>query len=196
MAHVARRRRLLVALVVALAWIGGSLGWLALPQVHDWLGPLVRIGGWRGILACVTLLSSYWMLARAIADMLTDLRDWRYRERDDPLRDRLTIVDGRLGWGPSVLMIWTNIETLLALLVLCALAIGAWLQHGLFESVLSIGPSQWWKNFIGWNGLVAASFSLQLRNAVPVFPLPYRWLGFSRNATEEEARDLLWPWSR
>lgn len=196
MAHIARRRRLLVVLVVALAWIGGSLGWLALPQVHGWLGPLVRIGDWRGILAGMTLLSIYWVLVRAIADMLTDLRDWRYRDRDDPLCDRLTIVGGRLGWGPSVLMIWTNIETLLALLVLGALTIGAWLQHGLFESVLSIGPLQWWKSFIGWSGLVAASFSLQLRNAVPVFPVPYRWLGFARNATEKEARDLLWPWSR
>lgn len=192
-AHIAQRRRLLV---VALTWIGGSLGWLVLPQVHGWLGPLVRIGGWRGLLAGMTLLSIYWMLGRAIADMLTDLRDWRYLDRDDPLRDRLTIVDGRLGWGPSILMIWTSIESLLALLASGAVVVGVWSQRLLVGSSLSKSVGQWSLELIGWIALEFACFSVLTRNANPVFPLPYRWLGFSRNATEKEARELLWPWSR
>lgn len=59
-----------------------------------------------------------------------------------------------------------------------------------------MGEGKWLMEFVGWLALEFACFSVLARNAKPVFPLPYRWLGFARNATEKEARDLLWPWSR
>ena len=183
-------------LLVALAWTGGVFGWLALPSAHLWLTSAARGSYWRALLAGLTLGAIVWVMVRTIVDMLTDLRDWRYRERDDPLHDRLTIVDGRFGWGPSILMIWSSIESVLALLASSSLIVGVFSKNLLVGNSLSRGDGPWLMEFVGWIGFTFACFSVMIRNSNPVFPLPYRWLGFSRNATEKEARELLWPWSR
>jgi hypothetical protein len=131
--------------------------------------------------------------------MLTDIRDWRYRQRDDPLEGRLTIHDDRLGWAPSILIFWTACESAIALFVAFALSVGGFSSgNGLINPNQpgAISSGWWWSQFTGLISISFACFSLLLRNSNAVFPVPYRWLGFARNCTEQEARELLWAWSR
>jgi len=184
--------------LVLLAWTGGIFGWFSVPWAHDWLDPLRLQGGGQAVFAVATVAAIHFVLLRTVLDMLTDLRDWRYVHREDPLCDRLAVINGRLGWGASILMIWTNVESLIGLILGLTLIFGGFTGNNLagVEVMLSKSAHQWWREFVGLMAATCACVSLLIRNSNPVFPLPYRWLGLARNATPEEARSLLWAWSR
>lgn len=175
-----------------LALAGCGLGPLALPTAHAWLGATATAGGWRAALAVLTLGSLYYVLVRTPVDLATDIRDWRCRGRYDSQREQLRIVNGRLGWAPSVLILWTNAELLIVMLAILAFVVGG------LEGELTAGLHGWsWlTTLLGWVGICCAGFSLSERNSQPVFPLPYRWLGLARNCTAQEAKDVRWAWSR
>jgi hypothetical protein len=184
-------------IAVALAWFGGTAGWIAVPLMWQWLEPATRAGGFRAVIGWATLTATCMILLRAVLDMLTDLRDWSYRNRMDPSKDRLTVSDGRIGWAPTILMIWTVVESALALAVVVALIAEAYFG-GRMDTVVMLSKSQGesWLEIFGWSSAVLACYSLLLRNANGPLPVPYRWLGLSRFATPREAVELLWPWSR
>jgi len=186
-------------LLAALGWLGGTLGWLGISWARNWLDPHIQSGGWHSAVAWSTLVAVFFVLTRAVLDMLTDIRDWRYRKREDPLQDRLDVRDGRLGWGPSVLMFWATGESLIALFVAFALSVGGFSSGNDLTNPSQLGAISsgwWWSQFMGLISISFACFSLILRNSNAVFPVPYRWLGFARNCTEQEARELRWAWFR
>lgn len=174
-------------LLVALTWIGGLLGWLVLPWLRSTLASLMEHGDLRAAFATFMLVGIYYVLARNIVDMCTDIRDWRLRERPDPLEGRLKFVNGRVAWAPALLLlVWLPLETWAAVALL----------FGLVNHLNHYGDQGGLVTIAGFAGAATAIIAIVWRNAEPLFPLPYRWLGLSRYATPEEQRTWRWPWSR
>jgi hypothetical protein len=163
-----------------------------------WLDALVLLGGWQATFAVVTMVAIHFVLCRAVLDMLTDLRDFYYRHRVDPLRGRFATIDGKLAWGTAAVIVWTHIESFVAASLMATLVVGMYMRNDLgdVEAILSKNAHQWWSEVLGFFALILACWSVLIRNSNPVFPLPYRWLGLARNATRDEAIALHWPWTR
>jgi hypothetical protein len=93
-------------------------------------------------------------------------------------------------------MFWCHVEVLMIGIVLVVIIWAVVSQQILVGGgVPAAEPFVWLRDFLGWTGICLGGFSVLGRGEAAIFPLPYRWLGFARDATEQEARDYGWPWS-